>query len=165
MPRLVLPTKLDVCVSLLMPRENPPATWQARFLAPRHALAADADCTGWLVGRATTPAVDARLAIYLAPSANSRAPRVARFGAYGPPVLVACADWVCEYLEGLQEPLANVALGADGVDAPLWPPIDWFERALALAATDRFAVIAVQDAMTDIFSQCRNGSGHNHDSH
>ncbi len=147
-----------------MARENPTGTWQARFLAPRHALAADADCTGWLVGRATSPVDDARLAIYLAPAAHHRVPRIARFGAYGPPILIACADWICEYLEGLREPLANVALGASGVDTPLWPPIDWFERALAIAATDRFAVIAVQDAMTDILFQCRHGPLQNYDS-
>lgn len=112
--------------------------WRARFLAPRHALPADADRSRFVVGRATTPGTDARVALFLAQEpAAGESGLTACFAVYGPPVLIACADWVCEQL------------GADGVNTARCPSTRVIESALALAAEDRFAVVAVQDALAD----------------
>lgn len=112
--------------------------WRARFLAPSHALPASADRSRFLVGRAATPGADARVALFLASNtAGGESGSNAYFAVYGPPVLIACADWICENL------------GDVGINTTRCPSIRVIESALSLAAEDRFAAVAVQEALAD----------------
>ena len=118
---------------------TPTPAWQARFLAPRHALA---DCVimQWQgVGRADTPGADARCAIYLAVDGQAAAARIATaaFAVFGPPVAIASADWVCEQLTGCTIAQARCLGGRD------------LEQALGLAPAERYAALLVLDALAD----------------
>ncbi|NNC25769.1 hypothetical protein HKX42_02620 [Salinisphaera sp. USBA-960] len=126
-----------------------PMPWRPRFLTPRYALASEANEAGFTVGRASTPAGDTRVALFVAASSDAPTGWSARFAVFGPPVLIACADWVCEYLSGSANARCSMAFGSGGGDAAACPSIMVFERELNLAAADRFAAIMVQDAVVN----------------
>lgn len=108
-----------------------------RFLAPRHALCEYAIDEWQGLGEADTPGEDARCGIYIALAPATGEPRIvaAAFTAFGPPVVVACADWLCERL---QDRTINGARGLDLRDA---------EQDLALAPDQRYAALLVIDAL------------------
>ena len=102
-----------------------------RFLAPAHAVA---DRGGWqAVGVADTPAADASCEIYLA--LDRQRIVEAAFALYGPPVAIACADWLCEQLAGRT---IGAARGLSSKDV---------HAALALAPAERYAAVLVIDAL------------------
>lgn len=102
-----------------------------RFLRPRHVLQGEAP--GAIVGRADTPAADAVCEIHLGIDAGRIVE--ARFAAYGAPLTVACADWLCEYISG-RTIAATRGLSTQDMQA-----------ALALAAEERFAAMLALDAL------------------
>lgn len=104
-----------------------------RFLAPQHAFAAG---TKWqVVGRADTPAADAVCELYLAVEQGRIT--AAAFTCYGPPVAIACADWVCEQLRG-RTIAAACGLCAEDV-----------ETALVLAPQARYGAMLALDALNN----------------
>lgn len=108
-----------------------------RFLRPRFALAELGPMVWQGVGEADTPAADARCRLYLGTDGNGGDISIASagFAAFGPPVVVACADWACERL-------ANRTIG----QARSLSVRD-FEQALALAPQERYAALLVIDAL------------------
>ena len=115
--------------------------WRARFLAPRQAYA-NCDIIQWQgVGEADTPGADALCRLYLQTGAAAgeanESTRIARaaFAAFGPPMVIACADWACEWLG--ERTIAD-ARGLSVQD---------FEAALALSPSDRYAALLVIDAL------------------
>ncbi|HLQ85393.1 MAG TPA: iron-sulfur cluster assembly scaffold protein [Salinisphaeraceae bacterium] len=104
-----------------------------RFLQPDHAL--HARRTWQARGAADTPGADALCEIYLA-IADEQIVEAA-FAAYGPPIVVACADWLCEQLGG-----RTIAVMRGLSEADL-------QAALALAAEERYAGMLVFDALQD----------------
>jgi hypothetical protein len=108
-----------------------------RFLHPRHALAEYVNISWQASGAADTPGEDAHCRLCLAVDAGGGAPRLiaAGFAAFGPPVVIACADWVCEHI-GERTIAAARSLSAREV-----------ERALALVPEERYAALLVIDAL------------------
>jgi NifU-like protein involved in Fe-S cluster formation len=106
-----------------------------RFLHPRHALAEYVNMTWQTTGAADTPGADARCQIYLTAGGTDPRLTAAGFAAFGPPVVVACADWVCEHIGGRTIARAR-SLSAREV-----------ERALALVPAERYAALLVIDAL------------------
>lgn len=108
-----------------------------RFLAPRHA-ASDCAIMRWhSTGGADTPGADAECRLFIRRSNWADANHIgqAAFAAFGPPVVIACADWACEWLE-------NRTIG----DAQSLS-IEAFEQALSLAPEERYAAVLVCDAL------------------
>ena|SRR5699024_5600313 len=113
------------------------AHWMGRFLRPQFALAETAPTM--LVGRADTPAADAVCALYLV--LDDAGIVDLRFAVYGPPVAVACADWLCEAATGRT------------IDAARGLSIQDIERALALTPEQRYGALLALDALTNALSQ------------
>lgn len=135
--------------------------WLKRFLQPQFALAgaaagavtdANSDfgmaaepdpepniVTATVTGRADTPATDAVCEIYLTVDATRIV--VMRFAVYGPPVVVACADWLCEAASG------RTIAAARGLS-----PQD-LQQALALSAQQRYGALLALDALDNALSQ------------
>jgi|AntDeeMetagen681_2_1112603.scaffolds.fasta_scaffold02260_3 NifU-like protein involved in Fe-S cluster formation len=112
--------------------------WLLRFLAPRHALCDHAISQWHGVGEADTPGEDARCGMYLALAQNDGEKRIvaAAFTAFGPPVVVACADWFCQRLnECTIEDARSLDLRAA-------------EHDLALAPEQRYAALLISDALS-----------------
>lgn len=111
--------------------------WMARFLAPRHALSECAIIQWQGVGDADTPGEDAQCRIHLACEQEDNERRIvaAAFAAFGPPVVVACADWLCEQL---RDRTINDARSLKLRD---------IEQALALAPGERYAALLAIDAL------------------
>lgn len=107
----------------------------ARFLCPAHAVGPDR-ANRWAVsGAADTPGEDARCRIFLALDDTDRVR--AGFAAFGPPVVVACADWLCERVTGQTVEFTRTLTLAD------------VEKALALAPTQRYAGLVAIDALAN----------------
>lgn len=113
--------------------------WLQRFLQPGHAVAGHR--AGQVVGRADTPAADAVCEIHLAVEAG----RIddARFALYGPPVAIACADWLCERISGRT---IEAARGLSTQD---------METALALAPEARYGAVLALDALNDAMTHLK----------
>lgn len=111
--------------------------WLARFLAPRHALVDCAIIQWHGVGEADTPGADARCRIHLACATDAAVGPIAAaaFSVFGPPVAVACADWLCEQV-------AQTHIGEAGDIEPRY-----IEQALALAPEERYAALLATDAL------------------
>ena len=110
------------------------APWLGRFLRPRHA-ACECDIIQWKgSGEADTPAADAHCRLFV--DAAEGVIASAAFAAFGPPVVIACADWVCEWLSGRT------------IDAARSLTVREFEQALVLAPHERYAGLLVLDALT-----------------
>lgn len=116
-------------------------SWRDRFLAPSHAIESGADRPHFVCGRSKISGGDSRVAVFLAPAVTGSARLSARFSVYGPPVLIVCADYACEQL------------GRSGIDTARCPQVQTIENTLALDPKDRFAIIAVQDAVADALKQ------------
>jgi hypothetical protein len=111
--------------------------WLERFLAPRHALA-EYDIIQWQgVGEADTPGEDAYCRIHIACTHSGADERIvaAAFAAFGPPVVVACADWVCERLHERT------------IDEARSLSLREIEQALTLAPGERYAALLAGDAV------------------
>ncbi|MGN8198957.1 iron-sulfur cluster assembly scaffold protein [Salinisphaera sp. RV14] len=110
-------------------------TIMARFLRPARAVAPET-AAGWPAsGAAETPGEDARCRVFLARDDAARLR--AAFAAFGPPVVVACADWVCEQVTGQTAEFARILTLAD------------VEKALALTPTQRYAGLVAIDALAN----------------
>ena len=107
------------------------APWLRRFLHPGHAVIEQQP--GQLVGRAGTPAADAVCEIHL--SLEDGRIMDAGFAVYGPPVAIACADWLCEQLPGRT---IAAARGRSTQD---------MQAALALAPQERYGAMLAVDAL------------------
>ena len=104
-----------------------------RFLTPAHA-AADSDIEQWQTeGVQQTPGADAWCRL-LVPRVCAHSYRI-RFLAYGPPAVIAAADWLCEQVE------------RDGIDVMARIKPDDVAAALDLAASERHIGILVIDAL------------------
>lgn len=115
-----------------------------RFLAPAHAVG---DRRGWqAIGAADTPAADALCEIYLTIDGAVEQGCIldAAFAVYGPPVVVACADWLCERLAG------RTIGSASGLS------MQAMQTALALSAQQRYGAILVIDACKDALAQLKS---------
>lgn len=108
-----------------------------RFLSPAHVLKLGPDHTWQARGVADTPTADAVCELYLAVDAG-RIIDVA-FALYGPPVAIACADWLCETAVG------RTIAAARGLSEQEWAQD--MEHALALAADERYAAMLAIDAL------------------
>lgn len=104
-----------------------------RFLRPRHAAQECAIIQWHGKGEADTPAEDAVCRLYLACEDGKIA--TAAFAVFGPPVVVACADWACEWLTQRT------------IDAARGLTVQEFERALVLAPSERYAALLALDAL------------------
>lgn len=111
------------------------APWLPRFLRPQHAAHECAIIEWQCCGEADTPAADARCRLYLA--TGDGAIPAAAFAAFGPPVVIACADWACEWLIGRT------------IDVARSLTVREFEQALALTPNERYAGLTVLDALAD----------------
>ena len=111
--------------------------WLARFIAPRHALIDSAIEQWQSVGEADTPASDAHCRMYLACAGpgSTRHIHAAAFAAYGPPVVIACIDWLCERV---QDTTVDDVRGID---------LQAIEQALALSPRQRYAALLAIDAL------------------
>lgn len=107
----------------------------ARFLSPTHALPAPPGPEWPWRGFAETPGEDACCRLFLRCDAAGRMQMA--FAAFGPPVVVACADWLCARVQG-QTPASARRIDAGDV-----------EEALALAPTQRYAGVLVIDAFAN----------------
>lgn len=117
--------------------ESAAAECRERFLAPAHAVAGR---QGWqAVGSADTPAADAVCEIYLTIDAAAEPVRIgdAAFALYGPPVAIACADWLCSQLAG------RTIAAARGLS------VQDMQTALALTPEARYAGLLALDALDD----------------
>ncbi|MDA3920701.1 MAG: iron-sulfur cluster assembly scaffold protein [Salinisphaera sp.] len=110
--------------------------WAARFLRPQFAVC-DAPELDWQgLGAADTPGEDARCRIWLHLDEPTQY-LIARFAAFGPPVVIAAADWVCETID-------HTTVGQARQLAALQ-----VERALALLPTQRYAALLATDALAN----------------
>lgn len=112
--------------------------WLARFLRPRHALAECAIIQWHGCGYADTPGADAWCRIRLRrcePTRDRGLIDGAAFAAFGPPVVIACADWACEWLTRRPIAQAGALTTTD------------FEQALMLQPDERYAALLVGDAV------------------
>lgn len=110
---------------------------RCRFLQPGYA--APQAITDAIVGHADTPAADAICELYI--KVDERRIVDMCFALYGPPVAVACADWLCEYATGRTiESLRG--LSAQDIQA-----------ALVLAPEERFGAMLVLDALNNAVAQ------------
>lgn len=119
-----------------------------RFLAPAHAVG---DRQPWhATGCADTPAADALCEIYLSVDDSSDGAvdgwRIVDtgFALYGPPVAVACADWLCEQLVG--RTIADVR----GL------PSERMQTALALAPAERYGAMLAFDALNNAMANLKS---------
>lgn len=104
-----------------------------RFLRPGYAVG---DADDWPAsGFAETPGADARCRIFLATTDNERLR--AAFGAFGPPAVIAAADWLCQRVTG--ETIENARSLS----------VRELERALALSPTQRYAGALAIDALAN----------------
>lgn len=108
-----------------------------RFLHPQHALLDG--LSGFVCGHAGTPAADAVCEMYLLVDEGRIVDM--RFALYGPPVAIACADWLCEYL------IDRTIMFARGLS------MQEIQAALSLASQERYAAILVLDALADAVEQ------------
>lgn len=113
------------------------ANWLARFLCPQFALGGAV--AGALVGRADTPAADAVCELQL--GLDEAGIVDMRFAVYGPPIAVACADWLCETATGRT------------IGAVRGLSIQDVVQALALAPEQRYGALLALDALADALSQ------------
>jgi len=111
--------------------------WLARFLQPRFAQLGSKPAT--IVGRADTPAADAVCDMHL--TLDGQRIVAIRFAVYGPPVAVACADWLCETATGRT------------IDAARGLSIQDMEQALALTPEQRYGALLALDALANALSQ------------
>ncbi|MGB7756674.1 MAG: iron-sulfur cluster assembly scaffold protein [Salinisphaera sp.] len=107
----------------------------ARFLRPGYAVDPAALDAWPASGAAETPGEDARCRVFLA--LDETGCLRAAFAAFGPPVVVACADWVCERVAGQAVEFTRIITLAD------------VEKALALAPTQRYAGLVAIDALAN----------------
>lgn len=107
----------------------------ARFLGPACAVDPQAVDAWAASGTAETPGEDARCRVFLALDDAGRLR--AAFAAFGPPVVVACADWVCERVAGQTVEFTRILTLAD------------VEEALALTPTQRYAGLVAIDALAN----------------
>jgi len=104
-----------------------------RFLAPQHGVD---DQQAWqALGTADTPAADALCELYL--QVDGDIITAAGFALYGPPIAVACADWLCEALHNRTIETAHCLSMHD------------LQTALALAPQERYGAMLVLDALLD----------------
>lgn len=108
---------------------------RARFLRPRYAVAPGAVDAWPASGFADTPGEDARCRIFLAVAEDGRLR--AAFAAFGPPVVIACADWICERVTAETVEIRRTITLAD------------VEKALALTPTQRYAGLLAIDALSN----------------
>ncbi|MAS09012.1 MAG: hypothetical protein CMN26_02925 [Salinisphaera sp.] len=125
------------------------SAWLSRFLAPRHAIAECAIIQWHGLGEADTPGEDAHCRIQLACEHGGDDGRIvaAAFAAFGPPVVVACSDWVCEQVEDRTiKDARSLNLRA-------------IEQALVLAAGERYAALLVMDALDMALARASSNLG------
>lgn len=104
-----------------------------RFLTPAYAVDASPGEV-WVQGElAQTPGEDARCRVFLRVDASGCLQ--AAFSAFGPPVVIACADWLCERVAGLPVEAAGCVSARE------------VEKALALMPTQRYAGLLAIDAL------------------
>ncbi|KEZ75840.1 iron-sulfur cluster assembly scaffold protein [Salinisphaera hydrothermalis] len=108
---------------------------RARFLRPTYAVDADAVDAWPASGAADTPGEDARCRVFLAVGNDGRLK--AAFAAFGPPVVIACADWICERVTAQTVEITHTVTLAD------------VEKALALTPTQRYAGLLAIDALSN----------------
>lgn len=106
-----------------------------RFLRPTHALAIGAEQSWPASGLAETAGEDARCRIFVAVDPAGR--MQAAFLAFGPPVVIACADWICERVTGQTVEFTRTMALVE------------VEKALALKPTQRYAGLVAIDALAD----------------
>jgi NifU-like protein involved in Fe-S cluster formation len=104
----------------------------ARFLRPAFALAADSLADWPASGVAETPGADARCRIVLAEQAGGRL--AAAFAAFGPPEVIACADWLCERVAGQTVSAAHAVTVPEVETALALPPVQRYAGAIAVDA-------------------------------
>lgn len=107
----------------------------ARFLHPARAVDAVAGQAWQASGAAETPGEDARCRIFVAVDGSNRLQTA--FAAFGPPVVIACADWVCEHVAGQPVEYTCTLTLAD------------VEKALALTPSQRYAGLVAIDALAN----------------
>jgi len=119
--------------------------WLPRFLSPRHAVVNYAIMRWQGIGDADTPGADAECRLHIACDGLCEQVPIAAaaFAAFGPPVVIACADWACEWLE--QRTIGD----AHGLS------VAHFEQALALAPSERYAALLVLDALAGALENSR----------
>ncbi|WP_423823664.1 iron-sulfur cluster assembly scaffold protein [Salinisphaera sp. SPP-AMP-43] len=104
-----------------------------RFLQPAYAVG---NVDDWPAsGFGETPGADARCRIFLAIADDERLR--AAFGAFGPPPVIAAADWTCQRVTG--ETIENARSLS----------VRELERALALSPTQRYAGALAIDALAN----------------
>ena len=108
---------------------------QVRFLCPAHAVDPGAIDAWPASGVADTPGEDARCRVFLALDDEGRLQ--AAFAAFGPPAVIACADWLCERVTGQTVEFMRTLTLAD------------VEKALALTPTQRYAGLVAIDALSN----------------
>lgn len=116
-------------------------TMTARFLQPGHAVGPALSSRWQASGQAQTPGADARCRVFVSVTDDGRLQT--GFAAFGPPVVVACADWLCEWAEQQTPATAAAVRLAD------------IEQALALTATQRYAGLLVMDALANALTNLR----------
>ena len=104
----------------------------AHFLDPGHALGAACESEWDASAVVETPGEDARCRIVLRRDGD-RGLRAA-FAAFGPPEVIACADWLCERVDGKRVGTVKHLVVKD------------LEQALSLGPTQRYAGAMVVDA-------------------
>lgn len=107
----------------------------ARFLRPAYSVDADGRGRWAASGAADTPGEDARCRVFLA--ADDAGRLQAGFAAFGPPAVIAAADWVCEHATGQTVEFLHTPTLAD------------VEKALALTPTQRYAGLVAIDALAN----------------
>lgn len=107
----------------------------ARFLHPAHAVDPAAKRAWQASGVADTPGEDARCRIFVDVDGLDRLR--AAFAAFGPPVVIACADWVCERVTGQTDEFSFTLTSAN------------VEKALDLTPTQRYAGLLAIDALVN----------------
>lgn len=116
-------------------------TMTARFLQPGHAVDPASSAKWQASGQAQTPGADASCRVFVSVAGDGRLQ--AGFAAFGPPVVIACADWLCEWAEQQTPSTASAVTLKD------------IEQALALSATQRYAGLLVMDALANALMKLR----------
>lgn len=106
-----------------------------RFLRPAYAVAPGRAIDWSASAVAETPGEDACCRVFLA--LDDKDALRAAFAAFGPPVVIACADWLCEQITGQGPDKARTLTLAD------------VEEALALTPTQRYAGLVAIDALAN----------------
>lgn len=121
--------------------------WMSRFLGPAQS-AANCDIIEWHgMGFADTPASDAQCRIMIGIDSEAGADvRITRaaFEVLGPPVAIACADWLCEWLE-------HRTVGEAGDLS-----VTAIEKALEIAPSQRYAALLVIDALVKALADAQD---------